>query len=138
MANEANYRCELNIFKGNLNFRSNPNDFSEDVVVGKGPSPGAVTISTAGTVVNLSELDSPGLVRIINLDDTNFVEFGIYDGSSFWPLGEVLAGRGCLFRFSRNLGNQFGAGTGTVGPIGSFMVKADTAACDVIIEAFES
>ena len=109
----------------------------------KGPTPGAVTALTTGTIVNLGELVVPGFVRLASLDDDtdNYVEWGIYDPQTnvFYPLGELGAGEVCVFKFSRNLLEEYiGTGTGTTGPTNQFMVKAAAASADVLVEAFEA
>jgi hypothetical protein len=138
MSDEATFRSELNILKDNLNYRSNPNDFRADVAIGKGPVPGAFTASVTGTDVDFSELMLPALCRIMNLDVTNFIEYGIWDGANFDPLGEVLPGEAYILRLSRNLRFEYGAGTGTVGVVNKLRVRSDTAACYVIVEAFDA
>lgn len=124
MANEAAIKSSLSITKGNLQYQSRPGSFNADVTGAKGPTPGAVAIATSpGTDISFSELTTPGFVRIQNLDSTNFVEFGIWDGSTFHELGELQPGEEYVFRFSRNMSG--------------FRMKADTAAVNCVVEAFE-
>ncbi len=124
MANEARVTSQLHIAKGNLKYDSaQPATYMADVTVGKGPSPGALLIATAGTDIDLSELATPALCVITNLDTTNFLEYGIWDGATFHELGEVQPGEFYVLRLSRNL-------TG-------LRLKADTAACEAIVEAFD-
>lgn len=134
MANEATVRSGLQILKRDattgkvlLEYRSQPTTHTADVTGTKGPSPGALTATTAGVNVDLSNLTTPALCRIMNLDATNFVEYGIWTGSVFEELGELLPGESYPLRLSRNLlagGRQL-------------RVKADTADCNILIEAFE-
>lgn len=139
MADEAQIRSSLQIDIGNLEYRSNPTAFTADVSGSIGPTPGAFSVAVTGTDVNLSELTTPGLARIMNLDTTNYVSYGAWDGSSiFFPLGELLPGESFILRLSRDLGKEFGTGTGTTGaPNNTFRFKADTAAVICIVEAFE-
>jgi hypothetical protein len=144
MADEAQIRASLQIKgSGNLDYQSAPTAFTADVAGNKGPVPGAISATAAGvgaggTDVDFSELTQPGLCRIQNLDTTNFITFGIWDGTQFFPLGEVLAGESFVFRLSRDLSEEFGTGTGTTGTAAnSLRIKADTAACNVLVEAFE-
>ena len=93
-----------------------------------------------GTDVDFSELTIPGLCRLMNLDATNFIEFGIWDpeGGVFYPLGEIGPGKTYTIKLSRNLQEEFGTGTGTTGAdTNRLRIKADTAACNVLVEAFE-
>lgn len=142
MANEATLNYNLSIRNGNLFYRSGQTTFRIDVDGAKGPSPGALTVSLLGTDVDLSELSTPGLCIIRNLDDTNFVEVGIYDGQEFYPLMEVLPGESYPLRLSRFLGTSIGSsesGTGTY-DFGTYRlrIKAVGAPCDVSVEAFEA
>lgn len=126
MANEATIRSSLTIKKGNIDFASRPGSFQADVSGTNGPTPGAIAVATAGTDVDLSELTTPGLINIKNLDTTNFLEFGIWDGATFHELGEVQAGEDYTFRLSRNF-------TST-----SLRLKADTAAVKAVVSCFEA
>ena len=140
MANEASVRASLQVKVGNIDYASKPTQFNADVAGEKGPVPGALTVTTAGTNVDFSELTSPGLCRIQNQDDTNFVEYGIWDPESatFFPLGEALPGESFVLRLSRYLSEEFGTGVGTSGPsTNSLCFKADTASVVVLVEAFE-
>ena len=141
MADEATIRCSLDINKPPLRYISRPTVFTFDVAGTKGPVPGAIEASVLGTDVDFSELTTPALCRIMNLDGTNFVEFGIWDpeGITFYPLGEVLAGETYVLRLSRYLQEEYGTGTGTTGAdTNRLRIKADTAAVQVLVEAFET
>lgn len=149
MADEATIRASLTIRKLSsdgtivvLDHQSRPSAFTVDVTGAKGPSPGAVTARTTGTVVSFGELTIPSLCTIKSLDDDegNYVEYGIYDLQTdvFYPLGEVGPGESYVLKLSRNLLEEFtGTGTGTTGATNQFMVKSFNANADVSIEAFE-
>lgn len=142
MANEAQVRASLQIKKGNLDYRSNPTVFNADVTGTDGPTPGTITCAVApGTDVSLSELSTPGLCVIQNLDSTNYVTVGVRDPESnlFYPFMELLAGEIYVFRLSRNVEEEFATGTGTVGPnTNRLRIIANTAACNVFVGAFEA
>lgn len=128
MANEATVTVSLTISNQALQYRSFPTGFSADVIGTKGPTPGAVSITTAGTDISLAELTTPALCKFTNLDATNYVEWGIWNGTTFFPLGEILPSEIYLIRLSRNLlsgGN-------------SLRFKANTATVNALIEAFEA
>lgn len=138
MADEATIRSSLRIFKQSgditiMDYDSRPAAFSADVTGTRGPTPGALNVTTAGVEVDLSALTTPGLCRIMNLDATNYVQVGIYDGSNFWEMVELLPGETYVFRLARTIGK----GTGTSYTTGSLMLKANTATCVCIVEAFE-
>jgi len=126
MANEARVLSNLTITKGNLDYASRPTSFTGDVATANptGPTPGSILVATAGTDISLTQLTLPGYVIVKNYDNTNFVEYGIWDGATFHELGELQAGEQYVFRFSRNLSG--------------FRLKADTAVCECSVEAFEA
>lgn len=141
MANEATIRNSLQIVKGELNYQSKPTSFLADVSMAsgvKGPTPGNILAALAGTDVDLSALGTPGLCRIQNLDATNYVTYGIWNGVDLYPLGELLAGEVTIFRLARDIEEEYGTGTGTTGTaINKLRFRANTAACNVLVEAFE-
>lgn len=134
MSDEAQIRSSLQINKGNLRYSSQPTAFRADVSGTNGPTPGAIAVATTGTNVSFAALTTPGLCRLMNLDSTNYVTWGIYDGAFFFPLGEILPGESYVIRLSRILGSESpGTGTGN-----SLRMVANTAACNVAVEAFEA
>jgi len=117
MSSEATIQSTLTIRKLSstttvLDYSSRPTSFVADVTGTKGPSPGAVSITTGGTSIDLSELSWPSLCRFMNQDDTNRVEVGVYDGvSTFYPFIELLPGESYTMRLSRYLQGPGTAGT---------------------------
>lgn len=142
MSNEVTVQLSLTVNKDELQWRSSAPGFNADMAGKKGPTPAAITVSTTGTVVDLSQLTTPGWVHLQNLDATNSVEWGIGDPQTdvFYPVGELGPGEGALFKFSRNLLEEYSpaAGTGTTGPTNTFRMRADTASCDVVVSCFEA
>lgn len=139
MANEATVNCSLQIRLGNGMYQSQPSSFRADVSTFKGPSPGAVTVATTGTNIDLSQLVQPGLCRIQNLSDTYLVEVGIHDGALFHPLLELLAGESYVMRLSRNIGEEEDVpGTGTTGDVNTLCLRAVGGSAVCLVEAFES
>ena len=124
MANEASIHYSMQIIQGNLKFVPGGVSFTGDVTGTAGPVPGAVLATTAGLDVSFTGLTTPAYCRITNIDGTNFVEYGIWDGATFHELGELLAGESYPLRLSRNM-------TG-------FRLKANTASVWTIVEAFEA
>lgn len=123
MANEWLVTHQVRLINGSLKYDPGEVSFRADQTTKKGPSPGFLLISTAGEDITFTDLTTPGIVVIKNLDAANFVEYGIWDGSTFHELGEVLAGEEFVFRMSRNM-------TG-------FRMKADTAEVAVQVLAFD-
>lgn len=143
MADEATLTVSLRIAKGNLIYQSFPQAFTADMTGTKGPTPGAITATTVGTLVDLSQLTQPGLCRLMNLDASNYVTVGMYDPQTlkFYPLLELLPGETFPLRLSRDLAEEYGTspGTGTTGQANNrLMVRANAASCVVLVEAFES
>lgn len=140
MSGEARVRSTLQIVNGNLKYQPKSVSFNPDVAGTKGPVPGAIAVTTAGTDVDFGELTTPALCKITNLDSTNFVEYGIWDpeGNTFYPLGELLAGESYVLRLSRNLQEEFGTASGTIGAnTNRLRLKADAATLNASVEAFE-
>lgn len=141
MSDEAQVRSSLQIRNSTSTFlyQSQPTFFNADVSVINGPTPGMLTVPIDGIAVDLSQLTTPGLCRIQNTDITNFVTVGVYDGASFYPLLDLLPGETYVIRLSRYLNQEFvGTGTGTSSDANQLMIFADTASCNVLVEAFDS
>lgn len=139
MSDEATIQASLQILTTNLKYRSYPTTFTADVSGEKGPVPGAISAAVLGTSVDLSQLTLPGLCRITNLDATNYVTVGILDpDGDFYPLAEVLPGEFYILRLSRSLGQSWGVGTATTDSGCTLHIQANTAACNVVVEAFEA
>lgn len=143
MADEARIVSSLQIISGKVDYQSKPTSFTADVAGEKGPSPGAVSVLGTGTDIDFSQLEDPGLCRIQNLDDDNYLTYGIWDPelSKFYPLGELLPGETFVLRLSRLLQEEVGTGTGTdseEAPASNrlrFYANASTS--NVLVEAFE-
>jgi len=137
MANEVTIGASIAVQQGSLIYESRPKQFNADMTGKKGPTPGAVSIEVAGTDISLAELTTPGFARLVNLDTTNYVEFGIWDGLEFIAVGELGPGEISVFKFSRNFGNSVGTGTATTDTGNTFRMKASVAACNCLVEVFE-
>jgi len=141
MSEEAQVRSALQIQKGKLDYSSKPTAFMADVSGTNGPSPGAVTVATTGTDIDFYQLTTPALCRIMNLDSTNRVDYGIYDPETvkYYPFGELLAGESFVIRLSRDLQQEYGTGTGTTGAnTNRLHFRAENSAVNVLVEAFEA
>lgn len=119
--NEATVRAYVSIRNGNLIYTSPVTSFQATVTGKNGPTPGCILVTPEGTDVDFSQLTAfGGLCWLHNIDDTNWVEYGIWDSATltFYPLGELLPGECYPLRLSRNLqkdepGTGTGPGTGT-------------------------
>lgn len=140
MANEATVRSSLQILNGLQEYQSRPTVFQADMSAVGGPTPGEVSVPTDGVDISLATLTQPGLCRIMNLDSSNRIEYGIRDtvNNLFHAIGEVLPGETFVLRLSRYLQQELvGTGTTPSGTPTTFHFKADVAACKVLVEAFE-
>jgi len=147
MADEATITVGLSIVSGHLDYQSRPASFVADVAGSKGPVPGAISASSFGTDVDLSELTQPGLCRVQNLDATNVLEVGAWDPTAlrYYPILELLPGESYVFRLSRNLSEEYGTGTGTgtlaAGTGNRLRLRKSTGGAGTInalVEAFET
>lgn len=139
MANEATVRAALSIRVGNIDYQSRPSTFLADVAEGTGPTPGEISVGVNGTDVDLTAVTTPGLCFLQNRDDTNYVDYGVYDPESakFYPLGRLLAGECFVLRLSPRIESEYGTGTGTTGPTtNTLRMQANGAACRVLVEVF--
>lgn len=141
MSNEARIMVSLQINKDNIMYQSYPNAYTMDVADGYGPSPGAFLVAVTGTDVDMSELVHPGLCYLYNMDDTNYVEYGVKDPDTgvFYPIGEIGPGECYVIKLTRNLGQDYpGTGVGTGVETNTFHFKANTASVWCRVDAFES
>lgn len=141
MAREANIVTSLRINKGNIRYQNQPTNFVADVSGSKGPTPGAITATTAGTDVDLSELTTPGLCRIQNTDDANYVQVGVWnpDQNEFYPVMRLLPGESFVIRLDPHVNQEYEqTGTGTTGQLNTLRILAANASCVVVVEAFEA
>ena len=141
MANEIRINSSLNINKGNFQYQSYPQAFYDDMLVVAGPTPGSLLVSVSYTIVNLSQLTTPGWCWLMNLDIANSVYVGIYNNhfNVFMPMLELLPGKPQQIFLSSLLGKDLRPGTGTVPAdsyIDSLALKADVAPCQVLVQAF--
>jgi len=120
MADEIRISASMAVDNGNLSFSQNygTKNYTQNAV--GGPTPGMVEIGTTQESIAFGELTTPGWCTIQNLDETNFVEWGFSSGVYG---GKLKAGE-------------------TAGPFRlnstSLFLKADTAACRVVVNALES
>lgn len=143
MANEARIQVSLQITKGNLNFRSYPTAFMADIENGFGPSPGAITVTPEGVDVDLSVFTEPGWALLINLDEDNYVDYGLYDADSlmFYFWGRLKPGMPACFELSPRFGEQhYDTGTSTSVSDSNNRLRfiANNANCNVLVNIFDN
>lgn len=121
MADEIRISASMSVDNGNLSFSQNYGTKSYDQTNIGGPSPGMMVIGTVEESESFSELTTPGWVTIQNLDDTNFIEWGFSTGVYG---GKLMPGDT--------------AGPFRLNSSATLFLKADTAACKVVVNALES
>ena len=88
MANEITVALNVVVRKGNLSETLTANFKADQDGVG-GPTPGVLSISTAGEDITLTDLVTPGLCVAQNVDSTNYIELGVHDGTLYHPSLEL-------------------------------------------------
>jgi len=132
MANEIQIRSSIRIRNGAQDYNPQPTTFSADQSVQGGPTPGQITIGVLGYEdVDLSELATPGVIRIQNMDTAEVIQYGV-DTLYF---GEVLPEEFYILRLSRYFRQQ-ASGTGTAG-VGALRIWG-AVGTKVVVEAFEA
>lgn len=142
MSNEivivSQLRIQGGVLPNNFQYASLPQQqtINASLAAAQGPTPGAVLCAITGTQINLSALTNKGGWAFIqNQDPVNFVSLGMYDGSFFHPMLDLLALEFIIIRISSLIGEEL-AGTSIHSAGDSFMIKADTAQCWVNVQAF--
>lgn len=120
MANEIIVSAGIQVRSGRMNDRFQPGNQAIDQAAIGGPTPGYVTIGTVEEEVSFPELGTKGWVMMQNLDPTNFVQWGFSAG--------VYGGR---MRAGETAGPFRMDGT-------SIFLRANTAACKVLIKGYEA
>ncbi len=129
MANEITVQCQLKVDNGNSHYINAPSQYFATQTTRNGPSPGAVTVTTGGVTISLSQIASPGMARLTNSDATNFVRVGLYISSTFYPMLKLKPGETQVLRLSSDVLTA-NAGAAVVRAV------ADTASCILIFDAF--
>lgn len=130
MANEFNIGASLKLANGSLKYANQVTAFRADQTTKKGPTPGTIAATTSGVEVSLAALTTPGFAVIQNTDTTNYVQYGLYISSTFYPLGELLPGEVNIVRLARDI---LTANTAAA----KLYLKANTATCSVLVQAFD-
>lgn len=114
MAGEIVIQMSVDVANGNLLVRIPMQRLSIDQTTARGGLPGMQVIGTSHESVAVGDLVSPGWVWLKNLDETNYVQFGVDVSSTFYPLGKLKPGESAVWRLE---------------PSATLYLRADTAAC---------
>ena len=131
MAGTVTVSASLKVVNGNLQYQSQPTSYTASQATANGPAPGSVVATTAGVNVSFAALTLPGFVIIRNLDATNYVTWGLYDGTTFRPVGELQPGESHVLRFARTLLTANAAAD-------VVRLVANSANCNVQVQCFDS
>lgn len=129
MANEFTITSKLKLVNSNLNFNPASSTFQPDQTTAN-VSLQTISATTTGVTVSLATLTTPGIIQIQNVDTTNYVSIGLYISSTFYPLAELLPGETWIFRLARDILTA-NAGAAVL------RLKANTATCSVLLQAFD-
>ena len=131
MANEWTIQSTATVSNGNLKYSHRPAAFRLTQTTKNGPTPGAVSATTSGVTVSLAQLTTPGIVILTNTDATNYVSIGLYTGgTTYRPFAEIAAGESYVFKLARDILTANTADS-------VLRLKADTATCIVMVQAFD-
>lgn len=120
MAEEIEVDLKISCLNGNFDYPKQGTKLKIDQAVAGGASPGTVTIATgSGTQIILTGFTKVGWARFVNLDETNFVTIG----GPTDQLAKMKPLEPAYFRLNDALS--------------ALWLKADTAACEVLIQIFE-
>ena len=120
MANEITVTTGISVLNGNSSFHQQTKTKAIDQAAIGGPSPGAISVGTAEESTAFPELTTEGWLFMQNNDATNYVQWGFSTGVYG---GRLKAGESALFRMEPGL---------------TLYLKANTAACNVLVYGFES
>lgn len=120
MANEITVSAGLHVLNGNSSFSQPSKSKSFDQAAIGGPTPGAISVGTSEESTAFPELTTEGWLFMHNNDPTNYVQWGFSTGVYG---GRLKAGEYALFRME---------------PALTLYLKANTAACNVLVYGFEN
>tara|TARA_R110000868_G_scaffold64237_1_gene193134 strand:+ start:100 stop:462 length:363 start_codon:yes stop_codon:yes gene_type:complete len=120
MANEGTVTAGIRIVNGNSIFVQNALSKAFDQAAIGGPTPGAISVGTSEESTAFPELSTEGWLFMQNNDSTNYVQWGFATGVYG---GRLKAGEFALFRMEPGL---------------TLYLKANTAACNVLVYGFEN
>jgi len=120
MANEIRVTAGISVNNGNSSFSFPSKSKSIDQAAIGGPTPGAISVGTSEESTAFPELTTEGWLYMQNNDATNYVQWGFSTGVYG---GRLKAGECALFRME---------------PALTLYLKANTAACNVLVYGFEN
>jgi hypothetical protein len=120
MANEITATAGIRVLNGSSEFTQNPKSIAITQSAIGGPTPGAISVGTSEESIAFPELTTEGWLFMQNNGPTNYVQWGFATGVYG---GRLRVGEFALFRMEPGL---------------TLFLKANTAACNVLVYGFES
>jgi hypothetical protein len=120
MANEISATAGIRVVNGNSSFSQPAKSIAITQSAIGGPTPGAMSVGTTEESTAFPELTTEGWLYLQNNDPTNYVQWGFSTGVYG---GRLKAGEFALFRMEPSL---------------TLYLKANTAACNVLVYGFEN
>lgn len=116
MANEITSTFSLSCSKGSLSFSRS---FTKQISLSaSAPNVAggtqAIATTAAGEAISLGDVATNGVAYFVNLDSANYVELGIQNGGTFYPLVRLNAGEGYPLRLSQGITPYARANTASV------------------------
>lgn len=105
MANEISTSLSLSISKGSLSFSRS---ISKQITL-SASSPNmaggtqSIATASAGEAIGLGDVATNGVAYFVNLDATNYIEIGIQNGGTFYPLARLNAGEWAQMRLAQGV-----------------------------------
>ena len=120
MANEITVNAGISVNNGNSSFTQPSKSKSFDQAAIGGPTPGAISVGTTEESTAFPELATEGWLFMQNNDATNYIQWGFSTGVYG---GRLRPNEYALFRLE---------------PGTTLFLKANTAACNVLVYGFEN
>ena len=98
MANEIKETTILECLNGSFQMAPRRVVLSNIAQAAIGSCEGTQTIGTTPELITLGNLTTPGMAQFTNTDATHYVEIGLLDTGTFYPVAKLLPGEPAQFR----------------------------------------
>jgi len=103
MANEVQYQFQVLLNNGKLKDQyASSSTSANQTTAALVRNVQAVTNSAPAQALDLGSVATSGFAVFQNLDATNYVDFGVYTGGTFYPFMRLKAGESGMLRLSTN------------------------------------
>jgi hypothetical protein len=73
-----------------------------------------IPTTSGGTALNTGNVGTEGYLEVVNLDVTNYIQWGIVVSATFYPVGRLNPGEPSVFRLNPGVALYFLANTASV------------------------